>query len=201
AKINILAYEGDVEKDYQCFYNDISEATHSVPRPWAYLLPARYTEAIQNLERHGVSMQKLDEDSSLDVEVYKLDSMEPVGSGRRGGARRGSGRRAGAGQRAGGGQRGTGRRGRGGRGARGYEGHQMNRFEASKRNETTTVPAGTVLVRTAQPLGTLAAFLLEPECEDGLAAWNFFDEGLSAGSDFPVLRLPRPVDLQTSALR
>jgi len=77
----------------------------------------------------------------------------------------------------------------------------MNRLEASKRVATLLVPAGTIVVRSAQPLGTLAAFLLEPECEDGLGAWNFFDDGLAAGGDFPVLRLARPVSLKTTPRR
>src|SRR5207237_5831143 len=55
--------------------------------------------------------------------------------------------------------------------------------------------AGTVVVRTGQALGTLAICLMEPEAEDGLATWNFFDEGLKEGSDFPVMRLPRPEPL------
>jgi hypothetical protein len=56
--------------------------------------------------------------------------------------------------------------------------------EAGRR----TFPAGTVIVRTAQPLGALAAYLLEPQAEDGLAAWNFFDPHLAAGALFPVAR-------------
>jgi hypothetical protein len=32
--------------------------------------------------------------------------------------------------------------------------------------------------------------LLEPECEDGLVAWNFFDDVLEEGVDFPVVRVP-----------
>ena len=53
---------------------------------------------------------------------------------------------------------------------------------------TRRFPAGTVEVRTAQPLGSLAAYLLEPQAEDGLAAWNFFDRHLAAGALFPVAR-------------
>ena len=49
------------------------------------------------------------------------------------------------------------------------------------------VPAGTLVVQTAQPLGTLAVGLLEPRSEDGLATWNFFDAGLKDGGDFPVV--------------
>ena len=51
-------------------------------------------------------------------------------------------------------------------------------------------PAGTLVIRTAQPLGRLAALLLEPESEDGFVAWNFFDEHLKAGGEFPVYRVP-----------
>ena len=53
------------------------------------------------------------------------------------------------------------------------------------------------MVRCAQPLGTLAAYLLEPQSEDGLCAWNFFDEGLKQGADYPVLRLPAMAPLAT----
>jgi hypothetical protein len=44
-------------------------------------------------------------------------------------------------------------------------------------------------------LGTLAVILLEPQCEDGLTTWNFFDAGLMEGGDFPVLRLPSAASL------
>ncbi len=87
--------------------------------------------------------------------------------------------------------------GRGGRGGRTYEGHVLNTVETSKRSETRTMPSGTLVIRTAQPLGTLAAFLLEPQSEDGLCSWNFFDAALAEGEDFPVLRLPRRVSLGT----
>ena len=47
-----------------------------------------------------------------------------------------------------------------------------------------TIPAGTIVVRTAQPLGTLAVYLLEPRSDDGLLTWNFFDDVLASGRDF-----------------
>jgi hypothetical protein len=58
------------------------------------------------------------------------------------------------------------------------------------RKENRQIAAGTRVVRTAQPLGQLAAYLLEPQSEDGLATWNFFDAGLAEGKEFPVMRLP-----------
>lgn len=71
-----------------------------------------------------------------------------------------------------------------------YEGHRLVTVQVEVRRAKREVPAGCVLVRTAQPLGTLAAYLLEPQAEDGLCAWNFFDADLKKGEDFPVLRVP-----------
>jgi hypothetical protein len=58
-------------------------------------------------------------------------------------------------------------------------------------------PAGTLFVTTAQPLGRVAAALLEPESDDGLLAWNFFDRYLTRGwgsVPFPIYKLIRPAD-------
>ena len=76
-----------------------------------------------------------------------------------------------------------------------FQKHRLATVEASSRNETRSVPAGTIVVRTGQPLGNLIVYLLEPECEDGLTAWNYFDERLKSGIDFPVLRVPAPIAL------
>jgi murein tripeptide amidase MpaA len=43
-----------------------------------------------------------------------------------------------------------------------------------------TIPAGTMRVRADQPLGLLAAALLEPESQDSFLAWGLFPEVLSA---------------------
>ncbi len=87
------------------------------------------------------------------------------------------------------------------RGERLFQKHGLVTVEATARKEARLVPAGTVLVRTAQPLGTLAAYLLEPQAEDGLCAWNYFDAGLKEGADFPVLRLPAPAAPLTAPAR
>jgi hypothetical protein len=54
---------------------------------------------------------------------------------------------------------------------------------------TRGMPAETVVVPTDQPLGRLAALLLEPRSDDGLAAWSI----LEVGEDqiFPVVRTDR----------
>lgn len=45
-----------------------------------------------------------------------------------------------------------------------------------------TLPAGTIRVPADQPLGLLAAALLEPEAPDSFLAWGFFPEMLAAPS-------------------
>ncbi|HEX2778985.1 MAG TPA: M14 family metallopeptidase [Gemmatimonadaceae bacterium] len=54
---------------------------------------------------------------------------------------------------------------------------------------TRSLAAGTVVVPTAQALGALAVYLLEPESDDGLVTWNTLDDALARGAEFPVLRL------------
>jgi hypothetical protein len=48
----------------------------------------------------------------------------------------------------------------------------------------------TLLIPARQPLGRLAAVLLEPESEDSLSTWNFFEA--ATGEHYPVLRLAEP---------
>jgi dipeptidyl aminopeptidase/acylaminoacyl peptidase len=82
-----------------------------------------------------------------------------------------------------------------------FQKHQPVSLRATARKESRLVKAGTVLVRTAQPLGSLAAFLLEPQSIDGLATWNFFDGVLAEGKDFPVFRLPAPAPITSGKVR
>jgi dipeptidyl aminopeptidase/acylaminoacyl peptidase len=79
--------------------------------------------------------------------------------------------------------------------------HLTVQVTTSTRKESRRVPAGTMLVKTAQPLGNLAAYLLEPQSEDGLTTWNFFDDQLGEGKDFPVLRLMSEVPITSGDAR
>ena len=56
---------------------------------------------------------------------------------------------------------------------------------------TTRLGTGSYLVRTGQPLGALAVYLLEPESDDGLVSWNTLDAVLRRGAEFPVVRVTR----------
>ncbi len=81
--------------------------------------------------------------------------------------------------------------------AKEFQKHNLVTTEVTPRRMKQTVKTGTIVVRCAQPLGTLAAYALEPQSEDGLCAWNFFDAGLKQGADYPVLRLPVATPLKT----
>ncbi len=82
-----------------------------------------------------------------------------------------------------------------------FQGHDLLDVNATATAKTERMPAGTIVVRTAQPLGTLAAYLLEPRSADGLCAWNFFDQSLSLGSDFPVVRVAAATPMLTTRVR
>ncbi len=65
---------------------------------------------------------------------------------------------------------------------------------------TRTLPAGTYVVRAGQPYGLLTFYLLEPESEDGLAQWSFYDNIMATRQSFPILRITAPVTLRTHAV-
>lgn len=69
---------------------------------------------------------------------------------------------------------------------RSFQGHNEVKLTGQYRKETVTLPAGSIIVRAAQPLGTLAAYLLEPESDDGLTSWNFLDVYLGEGKVHPI---------------
>jgi dipeptidyl aminopeptidase/acylaminoacyl peptidase len=74
---------------------------------------------------------------------------------------------------------------------RAFQNHKLVTVAADMKRDERMVPAGTFLVRTTHKLGDLAGYLLEPESEDGLVTWNFFDAGLAVGKEFPVLRVAK----------
>lgn len=73
---------------------------------------------------------------------------------------------------------------------RAFQNRKMVTLDIDRRSEVMSVPAGTFVVRTDQPLGRLAAYLLESQSDDGFAVWNFFGNQLRQGGDYPVVRLP-----------
>lgn len=70
-----------------------------------------------------------------------------------------------------------------------FQGHALVRAEASAAVREIEIREGDWYVSTRQPLSNLIVYLLEPESEDGLATWNYFDPWMKAGETFPVYRL------------
>lgn len=85
--------------------------------------------------------------------------------------------------------------------SRPFQNHELATVRVSGKTDTRRVPAGSIIIRTAQPLGSLATYLLEPESSDGLAVWNFFDAALEVDKPFPVLRLESATPLHTLAAK
>src|SRR5918997_1072146 len=71
-----------------------------------------------------------------------------------------------------------------------FEGHRTVQVEGlwSSEASDTLVRSGWYLVRTRQPLGVFAAYLLEPASEDGVVTWNFLDRELQPRAPYPILR-------------
>jgi zinc carboxypeptidase len=74
-----------------------------------------------------------------------------------------------------------------------FEGHRPVQAEGRwiGQPSDTALAAGWFLVPTAQPLGVLAAYLLEPASEDGVVTWNLLDRELQAHTAYPILRVAK----------
>ncbi len=69
-----------------------------------------------------------------------------------------------------------------------YQGHQELELKGTwTEMKAMELPLGTLVIPAQQPLARLAATLLEPESEDSLSTWNFFEA--ATGDHYPVLRL------------
>ncbi len=69
-----------------------------------------------------------------------------------------------------------------------FQGHHTTSVTGRFERREVDVPAGSLVVRTNQPLGRLVFYLLEPESDDGLTTWNFLDGALHVGAAHPVLK-------------
>jgi hypothetical protein len=108
--------------------------------PFAYLLTITDNEITELLKTHGIAIEKLDGDSSFDVEKFEISELHGD--------------------------------------SRLNQGHYFNSIKGSYVTSNMSFRAGTIVIRMAQPLANVAAYLLEPESGDGLLAWNFFDRYL-----------------------
>ena len=86
-----------------------------------------------------------------------------------------------------------------------YQGHRTNQVKGEPAVEKREFPKGTLVVRMAQPLANLAAYLLEPESDDGLLLWNAFDKYIAREwgrgvETYPVYKLYSPQNLAADGL-
>ena len=145
----------------------LSQATHTVTAPYAYVIPAEFDNVIENLAAHGVRLDRIRAELRLEAKQYRVTKLQ--------------------------------------RAEREYQQHRQVTLEVAPENSPCEITAGDVLVKVAQPLGALVVNLLEPESQDGLVTWNFFDDPskaghLETGQLFPVVRLERATPILTSAV-
>ncbi|HWP42875.1 MAG TPA: M14 family metallopeptidase [Blastocatellia bacterium] len=132
-------------------------ATRRIQPPAAYIIKPGHRKVIDALLNHGITVETLEKDESLNVEVYAVRQFS--------------------------------------RQPRAFQGHQETRLtvEAAERQET--FPKGSFIISMRQPKAALVFYLLEPESDDGLANWNYFDEAIEPAvkegktPDYPVYRL------------
>ena len=122
----------------------------------------------EKLLQHGITVERLTEPTTLEVEVFKPTELKKP--------------------------------------KQLYQGHYLNSVKGEYGIEKKDFPVGTLFIGTAQPLGNLAASLLEPESDDGLLVWNFFDRYLVAQwsrelQTVPVYRLLKPAVLVKETVR
>lgn len=80
-----------------------------------------------------------------------------------------------------------------------YGGHNTVKVEGNFVSSKISVERGSYFVDMKQPLAWLAFYMLEPESDDGLLFWNYFDDYLLArGAEkmslpYPVIKLMKPL--------
>jgi hypothetical protein len=77
--------------------------------------------------------------------------------------------------------------------ARPFQNHRERRVYGSWGTPAPrTIPSGSYVVLSGQPLGILAMYLLEPESDDGFVDWNVLDPWVN-GRTYPVVRIVQPI--------
>jgi hypothetical protein len=82
-----------------------------------------------------------------------------------------------------------------------FQGHQEIRLGGHWETiDSLAIDPTMYVVRAAQPLGILALYLLEPQSDDGLVAWNFTDPWLRSGR-YPISRVLDRITVPLHQLR
>jgi len=135
----------------------IFEAIEKSDVPYAYVLePDAGRAVLANLQTHGVIVETLTRETTLDVSQFLIK--EAIAADRE------------------------------------FQGHHERTLIGKWKTREVTLPAGSLLIRTNQPLGRLAFYLLEPRSDDGLFAWGFFDDEL--GDVAPVYKVTKELGFE-----
>ncbi len=86
------------------------------------------------------------------------------------------------------------------------QGHYNNEINGEFITGEKTFAAGTLVIHTAQPLANVAMFLLEPESDDGLLHWNYFDNYLvpqwgNGYLPYPVYKVNEKINLHIQSVK
>ena len=76
-----------------------------------------------------------------------------------------------------------------------FQNHHTVLVDTSTATKRQILPEGTVIVPTGQRLGNLAIYMLELGSDDGFVTWNFYDDVIVQGQEFPIVRLMRETAL------
>ena len=125
--------------------------TASVARPKAYWIPPAWSEVIQRLQLHGIQFERVNEPRDVKVTMYRLEDMKFHGTDE---SRRQLDER------------------------QPFEGRVQVRAKPVTEPRTERYAAGSIRIPTNQPLGNLAAVLLEPSSPDSFFQWGFFNQVL-----------------------
>jgi len=163
-----LVKKKDKKRTYILPYFSDFVPKRSILFPYAYLIPTASAEITEKLLQHGLSVEKLREPVSLEVESFRIKEIKGA--------------------------------------SRLFQGHRLNSVKGEYILERKAFPKGTLFIATAQPLASLAAYLLEPESDDGLLVWNFFDRYLvhqwrQEPQIYPVYRLLKAVNLVKESVK
>ncbi len=83
------------------------------------------------------------------------------------------------------------------------QGHYTETIKGKFEKETKEFNAGTYIIRTSQKLGYLTSYLLEPQSDDGLLFWNYFDRYMVPQwsknyNPYPVYKVINNTDIKST---
>jgi len=138
--------------NYQLF-----SSTREATVPKAYIVPAEFEFIADKLDRHGIEVQRLGHERTLQVEEFLVSQVSKQSYT--------------------------------------INGHQNTLISGEFRKADKQFKPDDFLVPMENRLANLIFYLLEPEADDGLAFWNYFDEHLEQNkltdgtSIYPVYKL------------